>query len=292
MIDLALMISEQALLYFPLILGSYISFSLLKVPDLSIETAYICGAILSAFSMHYIIHLPWFVALFVIILISMLAGASVGIMSSLLTQYLAIPHLLSTIITTGIFHGIHQLIAGVYVSLSHYPSLVYSSLIPLHPELPVLGILFVMLVLLAAYLFSTQLGYCFVIFGINKSFFTHYDISMSYIFICGVALANALAGLSGYLVAQSNGFADITMGFGKILLCVTALILGSLFQRQTFSVLNPVLGMWLYFIIQQLLLKGGFNLRYFTMVQSIIVLIIMLVRYITHKNKQNDYLGL
>src|SRR5690606_13094646 len=118
----------------------------------------------------------------------------------------------------------------------------------------------------------------YAVYGNNASFFSKYGISTNYVFMSGLILSNALAGFSGFLFAQSNGFAELNMGLGKALLCITALILGKAIVREKrpLNIAIPGLGLLAYFTIQQLLLKIGFNLKYFTMLQACIVLLILI----------------
>ena len=291
MVETVLIILEQAFLHFPLILGSYISVSLMKVPDLSMESAYVFGAMSASIMVPVLHNVSWFCSFPLIIIASLLGGACVGITSGLLTQKARIPHLLSAIITIGIFHGISQLVAGVYVSLSGYTNILASPIMLLHPELPILVLLFIICALAAFYFFKTELGYSFAVFGNNPHFFSHYGISSSYIFMSGIIIANALAGLSGYLFAQSNGFADINMGFGKLLLCITSLILGKVIHHKTLSIITPIAGMLSYFTLQQLLLKVGFDLRYFTMMQALVIVAILIMQYKHNEDLHIDHLG-
>lgn len=292
MFETLLIILEQVLLHFPLILGAYISVSLMKLPDLSIESSYAFGALLATTVMPYCIMLPFPLNLILIMCVSMFGGALVGALSGILTHKARIPYLLSSIITIGIFHGIGQLVAGVYVSLSGKINLLATDYIQLHPELIVLLVIATVCAFIARYFFTTELGYSLAVFGDNPSFFFHYGISTSYVFMTGIMLAHACAGLSGYLCAQSNGFADISMGFGKLLLCITALILGKIVPVYKISVMIPLSGLLMYFTLQQLLLKVGFDLRYFTMVQALIVVIILVVQHRKKENIHSDHLGI
>lgn len=292
-LDTLLIIAEQSLIHIPLLLGAYITISLMKIPDLSIESAYVSGAIIGAYVVTLSGALPFGVQLPMVIIASLFGGACVGFTSSMLTQYADLPHLLSSIITFGIFYGINQLIAGSYISLSAYTNPLLVGGIERHPE-------FIMFVLLAIIfgafmyvLLKKQLGYAFAIYGNNAQFFHHYGISVPYVFIIGVMVSNALAGLSGYLFAQSNGFADITMGFGKALLCITALILGKIMVRSTQPIVlaMPVVGCVTYFTLQQMLLKIGFNLKYFTTVQALVTLCILVITHRKQTKKHVDHLG-
>jgi ABC-type uncharacterized transport system permease subunit len=129
-------------------------------------------------------------------------------------------------------------------------------------------------------LFRTQLGYAYAIYGNNPRFFKNYGISTIFVFISGIMIANGCAGLSGYLFAQSNNFVELNMAVGKALLCITALIIGKFFiYTSVFSVCIPIIGTFFYFSLQQLLLKVGFNLTYFTAVQAAVVMVLLLCRY-------------
>lgn len=292
MFETILIILEQALMHIPLILGAYMSVALMKLPDLSIESSFAFGALLATTALPFLTTLPFPVNLILIMCVSMVGGAMVGLLSGILTHKARIPYLLSSIITIGIFHGIGQLVAGVYVSLSGRTNLLMTDDIPLHPELVLLLIIGVVCVVVARYFFATELGYSLAVFGDNPTFFSHYGISTAYVFMVGITLAHACAGLSGYLCAQSNGFADISMGFGKLLLCITALILGKVIPARKISVIIPVGGLLIYFTLQQLLLKVGFDLRYFTMVQALVVVIILVVQHHKKENIHSDHLGI
>lgn len=295
MINTLLVILEQSLLHLPLVLGSYISLSLLKVPDLSIESAYVVGAIfgsqvvLGTSSMY-----PWSVLLCVLTA-SLLGGALVGFVSSMLTQKGSFPHLLSSIVTFGLFHGINQYISPFYVSLTaaHNPLIIQGSLNQ-YPELYMVACIGLILTILIYGLLKTQLGYSYAVYGNNPHFFKNYGISTAYVFITGVMLANALAGMSGYLCAQSVNVVELTMGVGKALLCITVLILGKVLVRTSrpLSIGIPLVGTVAYFGLQQGLLKVGFDLKYFTAVQAFIIMCILLYTYYKNPSRMsNDNLG-
>lgn len=292
-IDILLIIAEQCLIHVPLLLGAYITISLMKLPDLSIESAYVSGAIVGAYTLTCIGTLPVSIQLPIVVIASLCGGALVGATSSVLTQYAGMPHLLSCIITFGIFYGINQLIAGSYISLSAYTNPLISAGVERHPEMVMLIVLVFIVVASFFFLLKKQLGYAFALYGNNPHFLKHHSISVPYVFIVGIVLSNALAGMSGYLFAQSNGFADITMGFGKALLCITALILGKVIVRSLKPIIItiPLVGCFAYFVLQQLLLKVGFNLKYFTTVQALVTLCILVLAYRKKTKKHIDHLG-
>ena len=289
MIDMFLIIGEQSLLYFPLIFGAYLSISLIKVPDLSIESAYVFGAITASRLLPLLDGVSPLIALPAVLVTSMLGGMVVGSVSSLLTKVARIPHLLSSILTGGLFHGFNQWFLGTALfSLSDFnnPLIIYASQSKA-PELLVLLSVFVLLVFFGIFLLKTQLGYAFAMYGNNPNFFDHYGISSRYVFAVGIMMSNALAGLAGYCVAQSSGFSDINAGAGMSLFCVTCLILGKMVTKAktNASIIVPITGILFYCVLQQVLLKVGFNLKYFTMIQSLIVLLVLIYKYHKAENK-------
>ncbi len=281
-INFALIIAEQIFLHIPLIAGSYLSLSLLKVPDLSLESAYVFGAILGAQAVMLLQKLPTPLLLLTAVLAGLLGGLLVGLTSSIMTQKAHIPHLLSSILTFGIFHGVNQLVLGSYASLSGLINpLSLFAFGGRYPELPSFILIFCIVIGLMFWFLRTQLGYAFAAYGNNPQFFEHYGISTSFVFIMAIVIANSLAGLSGYLFAQSNGFVEVNMGLGKILLCITSLILGKalVFRNRLPNVILPVMGTVCYFILQQMLLKAGFDLKYFTALQSMVILLMLIIAY-------------
>jgi len=287
-----MIVIEQSLIYLPLVFGAYISFSLLKISDLSLETAYLIGAFVGMTSLSHFGDYPLWVGLMITIFSAMFGGMLVGCISSCITVYGKIPHLLSAIITYGLFHGIFQLCSPPYQSLILYDNVLM--LLPVSLQFPEIGALAIVCLIITGIcmnLLSTQLGHCFTIFGYNPYFFRHFNISTSYVFITGVMIANGLAGISGFLFAQTSNLVELNMGIGKSLFCITVLILGrSVISNKKSTVLSPMIGVVSYFVLQQFLLKIGFNLKYFTMIQSFLVLLIILFIYKKDRN-QYDQLG-
>lgn len=292
MYNFIMIVLEQSFIYLPLALGAYISFSLLKVPDLSLESAYLMGGLAGTTALSYLAGYPLGVTFVLTILAAMCGGALVGLCSSCMTSFGKIPHLLSAIMTFGLFHGIFQFCSPAYQSLAAYDNgFMLFPYVALYPELCALGMVGIIMILLISYLLTTQLGYSFAIFGHNPKFFKHFGIATSYVFITGMMISNGLAGLAGFLFAQTSNLIELNMGIGKSLFCITALILGrSSIPSKKSSIMIPVIGVITYFALQQMLLKIGFNLKYFTMMQSLLVLVILLMTS-TKNNDHHDQLG-
>lgn len=302
---------EHALLYFPVVLGTYLSVSLMKIPDLSLESAYVAGSIFGAQVLIFTNTWPLIPALMLCFSASLLGGLLAGFIASMLTQKARFPHLLSSIITMGIFHGLNQFFLGTSnVSLTQQRNLLASLKVNVadpesfgifadffaqlkrHPELPFLAILFIVTATAGHFFLKTEFGTSLAVYGNNPKFFEHYGIATSYVFINGLLLSNGLAGFAGFCDVQSSGFVDLSMGTMKALFCIISIILGKAIVRpkKPSTILVPIVGVFAYFAITQLLLKVHFNLKYYTMVQSIIVAFILMSRQ-QRVNARNNQLG-
>lgn len=275
-----LTIIEQIALYLPLMLGAFLSLGLMKVPSLSIESAYVFGAIMAS---RVILFDPSkdLLVLSMALFASFFGGAIVGIVAALFSQKAKFSHLLSAIVTIGLFHGISQwIVGGTHVTMSSQNNpLRLFQFISKYPELPVVLCIAILLSILFYFFLKTELGMSCAIYGDNPSFLQNYRIKQSYVVLVGLAMSNGLVGISGYMIAQSNGFVDTTMGVGMPLLCISSLIIGKSLYRseKTLQIFVPLLGVVGYFIIQTILLKLGFDLRYFTTIQAMIVAVLLLL---------------
>ncbi len=302
MIATLLRVSEQVLLYLPLACGGYVSFSLLRIPNFSFEGAFVFGAYCGATATSLLHGLHPVLLICVATLSAMIGGTLIGLCMGLIATMGKIPYLLASIITLGLCQGLHiYVLGGSLMPLTGNNPLAVG-LIPTHPELPILGLLGAVLTIFFTLFLSTQLGVCLAVYGQNPAFLKHHGISTHYVVVMGIMLSNALAGLSGFFVAQSSGFIDMNSGTGLSLLCVTVLILGNVSKQELTIVklkpyftssLIPITGMVLYCSIQQALLMVGCNLKYFTALQAGIVLCIMIYMRKSNNaiNIHTDHLG-
>ena len=285
-------IIEQIALYIPLILGAYLTISLMRIPNLSIETAYVFGAIIASLVLKFEGCFGLEILLTALV-VSACAGAIVGIIAGLFSQVAQFSHILSAIITMGLFHGISQWVLGSsHVTIAHlYNPLKMFDFIPSFPELPIILTVALIVTGLFFLFMKTQLGISCALYGDNIFFLKNYRMNQSYVVTAGLALGNALAGISGYMVAQSNGFADTMMGVGLPLVCLSSLIIGRTFfpTSKPIQIEVPFVGVLGYFMIQVVLLNIGFDLRYFTSVQAIIVatLLIFFTQYVSRGSDKN-----
>lgn len=274
-----LAITELVLMYLPLACGAYLIFSLLRVPDFSIEGAFVMGALAGYGALQMVPSLP------LVVLAGALGGMVVGTMQSVLMLVLRVPCLLASIVNLGLCSSMAlALLGGSYVSLTHLPRLLPNASLMV-TALAVLGSVLVLYVFL-----RSSLGTCLRVYGMNPNFFGHYGISTNYIVAVGLLLASACAGIAGCLVAQTNLFVDVHMGHGIGLFALSALMLGKRLAGAHSSLL-PLLGILAYAFLQQLLLKLGLGTQYFAAVQALTIVGLLVL---TRKNSSllhNDHLG-
>jgi len=268
-------IFEQSLIALPLIFGAYITLSLLKLPDFSLESAYLFGAVFA--------YLAKDLPMPLVILSSIAGGMTVGMVVFFLNQTLKIPYLLAAIVTNGLIHGLTLfLLKGSVNGFSIANSI---------NEFTLLLIVLVIIVTIFFILLASEMGYCFAIYGNNPQFFDNHQISKKIVVLSGVLCGHGLAGLSGFLFSLTSGVVDLTMNFGIIMLCLTSLMIGKLLKKGDHpNLIVPILGIIGYFLMQQILLKMGLNLKYFNAFQALFVLTILFIgkRKITYTL---DHLG-
>lgn len=251
------MFLEQLLLFFPLILGAYITFSLLKLPDLSIESAYLFGGITGSLAMKTL-SVDFHVAL----LIAFAAGAMVGAMTSLQHTYFGVPFLLGSIFVFGVVQAFSQFLLPEGLASLHDVTLAYEKEHLIVVDLLVAGMFFL--------LFRLKLGLSWKTYGSNPSFFTSHGMSNQRVINSGVILGSSLAGVSGFFFAIQNRYVDLTMASGLVLFCVTAIVLGrAVYQTSKGNIFVPFIGLLICAFVQYFLIKLGISLRYFLGLQAL-----------------------
>ncbi|MCL4379905.1 hypothetical protein M1466_00215 [Candidatus Dependentiae bacterium] len=277
---------QQIAIYTPLAIAAYLSISLMRIPNLAIESAFSIGAITASLALSWSSSGYW--SLLLALSVAFIAGSITGICAALLHLRGYISHLLAGLITIGLVHGFLQVIAPTGQLMITKVATITSTMTD--------NIAFIIMgccIIATIAFLSTQLGYAIAIYGNNPIFLRHYRINTAWVVSWGLALANGLAGIAGFLIAYRNGFADSTMGNGIILLALTILVLAKAINKKTeMHVLVPLLGTVAYFLLQFFLLKIGFDLRYFTAMQAFIIALILITNNrLQHKQEPDTDLG-
>ncbi|MEO0350555.1 MAG: ABC transporter permease [Cyanobacteria bacterium P01_A01_bin.15] len=246
---------ETGLLYGFLSLGVYLSFRVLKFPDLTVDGSFPLGAAVVATLITQGVN-PWIATA-----VAMVAGALAGLCTAILSVRFNILNLLASILTMIALYSINLRIMG----RPNVPLLNQATLFDgLGTVLPIWVILLVGLGLakLAIDLFLTSdLGLAMRATGMNPVMAKAQGIYTDRLILLGMAMSNALAALAGALFAQVNGFADVALGVGTVVVGLATVILGeAIFPSRTvrWATLAVVLGCLIYRLVIALALNADF----------------------------------
>lgn len=216
---------EIGLIFGLVALGVFISFRLLKFPDLTVDGSFPLGGAVGA------VCIASGMDPFLATVLAMLAGAVAGVFTALLNVHLKIMDLLASILMMIALYSINLRIMGrPNVPLIMEPTvfnLLEVEWIADYVMRPLILLVVVILVklLLDAY-FATQQGLSIRATGSNPRMARAQGVNTGGMIILGMAISNGLVGLAGALFAQTQGGADISMGIGTIVIGLAAVIVG------------------------------------------------------------------
>lgn len=284
MLDLVLSTVSQGLLWAIMALGVFLTFRVLDIADLSVEGTFSLGAAVAA-TLIDAGHSVWFA-----MLIALIAGCIGGTVTALLTTKLKIPALLSGILTMIGLYSVNLMIMGK----ANVPLLRAETVFTLTENLfGVSSVVATLIVGLVAtvivgaimyWFFGTVLGTAIRATGCNPQMARAQGINTNVMVILGLLISNGLVALSGALVAQSNGFADVGMGTGTIVIGLASVIIGEvLFGTRSFKnwLISVVLGSVVYRAVIAIVLELGMppnDLKLFTAVLVAIALSLPLIK--------------
>lgn len=251
---------EIGFIYGLVAMGVYITFRILDFPDLTVDGSFTLGAAVTATLIVMGIN-PYLSTL-----AGALAAACAGLVTAWLNLRFNILHLLASILTMTALYTINLRVMGKpNVALIMEPT-VLSPFLNLGIPSMYLKVIFVAVCsiiagLLVAWFLYTQYGLAMRAVGSNKRMAQANGIVVNEKVYVGLALSNGLVGLAGALFAQTNGFADSTMGIGTIVVGLAAVIVGeSLFATRSMLVIvmSTILGSILYRIAVSMALNTDF----------------------------------
>ena len=211
----------QGLIWGLMAIGVYITFKILDVADLTVDGSICTGA--AVCTVLIINGQPVAVAL----IAAVFAGVLAGILTGLFHTVLGIPAILAGILTQLILWSVNLKILGKAnqsISARTYDVIVSQMQIP--KACVVLVIFSAVLIGLLYWFFGTELGCSIRATGCNLNMSRAQGINVNYTKIFGLALSNGVVALSGALLCQYQGFTDINMGRGAIVIGLAAVIIG------------------------------------------------------------------
>lgn len=269
----------QGLLWALLGLGLYLTFRILNFADMTVEGTFPLGAAVAVdnISQGMSPYLATFLAL--------LAGMAAGLVTGLLYTKGKIPILLAGILTMTAIYSINlRIMGGSNISLIGKKTLLNNEFLEKLPQYfnsVVLGIVVVIVITgILIFFLNTDFGQAFIATGDNPSMAKSLGIYTDFMVIIGLMLSNGIVALCGALIAQNNGYADINMGIGTIVIALASIIIGEVaFGELTLNqrLVAVTLGSIIYRLILLAVLQLGFSANDLNLISSIVLALCMML---------------
>ena len=282
----------QGLIWGLMALGIYITFRLLDVADLTVDGSFTTGGACTV--MLILAGWPAWAAL----LVALIAGLLAGFCTGMLHTKLGIPAILSGILTQFALYSVNLHIMGMAankaVSVDKFNLVLSSRNIP---SAIITGLIIAaVLVALAYWYFGTEQGSALRSTGDNAAMSRALGINIDNMKVLGLSLSNGVVALAGGLMAQYQGFADINMGRGAIVIGLAAVIIGEVLGRAILGKhLNflgtlsfTVLGGVLYYIVVVIVLWLKLNSNDLKLFTALIVAVFLAVPHFRDR-AQNSF---
>lgn len=281
----------QGLIWGIMALGVYVTFRLLDFADLTVDGSFATGGAVTV--MLTLVGSPVPIAL----LIAVLAGLVAGLITGLLHTALGIPPILAGILTQIALYSVNLHIMGMAankaISVQKYD--LFISLMHVSKAILIGGLFAVVLIVFLYWYFGTEQGSSIRATGCNPSMSKANGININFTKVLALSLSNGIVCLSGGLMAQYQGFADINMGRGSIVIGLAAVIIGEVLGdallkkhmnfiiRLTFVVLGGVI----YYIVVGIVLWLKLNSNDLKLFTALIVAIFLAVPYLQANRKSS-----
>ena len=263
---------EQSLIFAIMVLGVYISFRILNFPDMTVDGTFPLGAAISAKL------LTLGVNPYLTLLVALIAGAAAGAITGLIHVKLKVKDLLAGILVMTALYSVNLRVMG-------------KSNIPLFEEDNIFNneysmmITIVVLILISKflldYLLKTKFGFALKALGDNENLIVSLGLNEEKYKIYGLMIANAFVAFSGAVLAQYQGFADVGMGTGIIVIGLASIIIGdTLFgkRRRLAGTTIVIIGSILYRGVIAVTLSMGMDASDLKLITSVIVIIILWIQ--------------
>ena len=293
--DLIVSAISQGILWSLLSLGLFISFRILNIADMTTEGAYPLGAAVGVSLIQA--GMSPILAIF----IAMLAGALAGALTSIFINICKIPSLLAGILTMTALLSVNLRVMGrPNLSLLNHKTIfdIFSSVsLPPYFDSIIVGIIIVSLVIFFMhFFFNTELGQALIATGDNPKMASSLGISTKKMTLLGLMLSNSIVALTGAILSQNNGYADVNSGLGVIVVALAAIIIGEvIFGDVNFltRLICIILGSIIYRLLLVFVLKLNIiEANDFKIISALLIALFLSVpelkKYITISREKGD----
>ncbi len=275
---------SQGIIWGIMAIGVYITYRILDVADLTVDGSFATGGAVAV--MLILNGCNLWLAMFLAFLAGVIAGAITGLLHTLM----GIPPILAGILTQISLYSINLKIMGkanqsVNVNQTDLlVSLRWVKEFAFHNPLITVGIVLVVLIAILYWFFGTEMGCAIRATGINQNMSRAQGINTNFNKVLGIMLSNGLVAFSGAFLAQFQGFADVKMGQGSIVIGLAAVIIGEalfgkIFKNFALRLLSVAFGSIIYYIVIQTVITLGFDANLLKLLSAVIVAIFLAIPY-------------
>lgn len=285
----------QGILWGIMVLGVFITYKLLDIADLTVDGSFATGGCVAAVAIVVFGMDPW-----VAVLLATLAGGLAGAVTGFLHTVLEIPAILAGILTQIGLWSVNLRIMGksntpLLNSETIFSGITEATGLPQSTVTALVGLVVAAVVVALLYwFFGTEIGSALRATGDNEDMVRALGISTGKTKMIALTLSNALVGLSGGLIAESQKYADIGMGTGAIVIGLAAIVIGEVLGRLLPGKLSwfgarliaAVVGSVVYFLIRAVVLQLGLDANDMKLFSAILVALALCVPVVWEKIKR------
>ena len=270
----------QGLIWGVMAIGVYITFRVLDFADLTVDGTLATGG--AAMVMSLMAGCNVYLAL----LIAFVAGCLAGLVTGILNTAFGIPPILAGILTQLALYSVNLRILGkANQPVSGYKYNLICSMTKLNQALIVATIFVLVIIALLYWFFGTEIGHAIRATGTNANMARANGININSTKIIALVLSNGLVALAGGLLAQYQGYADINMGRGAIVIGLAAVIIGEvlfgkIFKNFALKLLAVAIGGIIYYIVMQFVISLGLNTDDLKLLTAAVVAVFLGIPYI------------
>ena len=276
---------SQGILWGIMVLGVFITYKLLDIPDLTVDGSFATGGAVCAVLVVAGVNPA------LAIVAAMAAGAVAGAVTGFLTTVFEIPAILSGILTQISLWSINLRIMGKSNTPLLTNDTVFSQLgnatgLTSNVCAIIVGLIVVVVIVAGLYwFFGTEIGSALRATGNNEAMIRALGVNTNRTKMLALILSNALVGLSGGLICEQQKYADIGMGTGAIVIGLAAIVIGEVLGRllpgglSKFGarLVSAVAGSVVYFLIRAIVLQMGMDANDMKLLSAIIVALALCV---------------
>ena len=223
--DLIVSAISQGLLWSLLSLGLFISFRILNIADMTTEGVYPLGAAVC------VTLIQQGMSSLSATIIAMIVGSLAGLATAIFINIFKIPSLLAGILTMTALLSVNLRVMGrPNLSLLNQKTIFdnFEKLnLPPYFDIIILGLIIISIIISLMYIFfNTELGQALIATGDNPKMAVSLGISTKKMITLGLMLSNSMVALTGAILSQHNGYADVNSGLGVIVVALAAIIIG------------------------------------------------------------------